>query len=59
MNLNSDPQSLVKTMRINQRIDLKQKERLIKASQLCGVSRAEFVRIALENHLNSLGVYTK
>ena len=51
MNPYSGGKPLVKTLRINQRIDPTQKNRLVEAAQLYGISRAEFVRIVLENHL--------
>lgn len=48
---------LVKSKRISQRIDPNQNNRLIKASKQYGISCAEVIRIALENHLDSLGLY--
>ena len=51
MNPNGDKRVIVKTLRINQRIDPSPKNRLVEAAQSCGISRAKFVRVVLENHL--------
>ncbi len=57
-NLNAMQKKAVKSKRISQRIDPNQNIRLIQASQQCGISCAEVIRTALENHLNLLGLHS-
>ena len=51
MNPNGDQKVIVKTLKINERIDPSPQNRLVEAAQPYGIPRAEFVRVVLENRL--------